>query len=110
MTPTEAAATFLSLQPVADAISSELTAAKKVLTEHLAGRTTAYKGITTSSGGSKRLDSKRVREVLGPKRVQECTVFVPSTSLVLPPNLRKGAVLLEHKLVPVGKSDEAAAS
>lgn len=108
MTPTEAAATFLSLQPVADAISSELAAAKKVLVEHLAGRATAYKGITTSSGGSKRLDNKLVAEALGPKKLEACKRFVPSTSLVLPPHLRKGAVLLQHTLVPVGQADEAA--
>jgi hypothetical protein len=109
MTPTEAAATFLSLQPVADAISSQLAAAKKVLQAHLAGRTSPFKGITTSAGGSHRLNNELVKAALGPKKVQECTAFVPSTSLVLPPHLRKGAVLLEHKLVPVGQADEAAA-
>jgi hypothetical protein len=109
MTPSEAAATFLSLQPVADAISSELEAAKKVLKTHLTGRKTAYKGITTSSGGSHRLSNDLVKAALGPKKVQECTQFVPSTSLVLPSHLRKGAVVLEHKLVPVGQADEAAA-
>lgn len=103
MTPTEAAAAFLSLQPVADAISSELEAAKKVLKEHLAGRTTAFKGITTSNGGSKRFDNTLVAQALGPKKVEECKRFVPSTSLILPPHLRKGTVLLQHTLVPVGQ-------
>jgi hypothetical protein len=110
MTPSEAAAAFLSLQPVADAISSELEAAKKVLKAHLAGRKTAYKGITTSSGGSKRLDNELVKQVLGPKKLEECKRFVPSTSLVLPSHLRKGAVVLEHKLVPVGQADESASA
>ncbi len=107
MTPSEAAAVFLELQPVADAISSQLEAAKKVLKTHLEGRTTAYKGITTSAGGSVRLNNQLVKDALGPKKLEACKTFVPSTSLVLPAHLRKGAVLLEHRLVPVGQADEA---
>lgn len=99
MTPSEAAAVYLDLQPVADAISSQLEAAKKVLRQHMPGRT-SYKGITTSSGGSRRLDNALVAEALGAKKLEACKRFVSSTSLVLPAHLRKGAVVLEHKLVP----------
>lgn len=110
MTPTEAAATFLELQPVADAISSRLDAAKKVLREHLTGRTTAFKGITTSAGGSTRLSNDLVKAALGPKKLEACKVFVPSTSLVLPPHLRKGAVAVQVQLVPTAPADEATPS
>jgi hypothetical protein len=108
MTPSEAAATFLELQPVADAISSRLDAAKKVLKQHLTGRTTAYKGITASSGGSTRLSNDLVKEALGPKKLEACKVFTPSTSLVLPAHLRKGAVEIRVELLPVVQADTGA--
>jgi hypothetical protein len=100
MTPAEAARVYLEYQPIMDIISSELAAAKKVLQAHLEGKT-SYKGITTSSGGSRRLSNALVAEALGPKKLEACKTFVPSTSLVLPTRLRKGAVELEYKLLPV---------
>lgn len=100
MTPSEAAAAFLELQPIEDAISSRLKAAKAVLKEHMVGRR-SYRKITTSGGGSQRLNAAVLLETIGQAKVEACKRFVPSTSLILPPHLRKGAVRLEATLVPV---------
>lgn len=106
MTPAEAARIYLDYQPIMDTISSDLNAAKKVLQAHLEGKT-SYKGITTSSGGSRRLSNALVAEALGPKKLEACKTFIPSTGLVLPARLRKGAVELRYELVPVGADVDA---
>lgn len=100
MTPAEAAATYLEYQPILDVISSPLEAAKKVLKQHLEGKT-SYKGITTAAGGSTRLSNVLVAEALGPKKLEACKAFVPSLGLVLPARLRKGAVELTYSLTPI---------
>jgi hypothetical protein len=101
MTPAEAAAIYLDYQPIADVITGPLDRAKKVLREHLEGRP-SYKGITAQRGGSDRFSQAEAKKLLGPKKVEQCTVFVPSTTLVLPARLRKGAVELRYELVPAG--------
>ena len=103
MTPAEAAAVYLDYQPIADVISSDLERAKKVLKEHLADpRRTTFKGISTSTGGSTRFDQSAAKQLLGPKRLEQCMKYTPSLGLVLPPSLRKGAVDLQYQLVPAG--------
>ena len=106
MTPAEAAKVYLDYKPIADIISGPLREAEKVLKAHISGDRSTYKGITTSSGGSKRLNSELVAEALGPKKLDECKVWTPSTSLVLPPSLRKGAVDLRYTLVPAGTPED----
>ncbi len=101
MTPAEAAATYLEYQPIADIVSGPLERAKKVLKQHLAdSKRATYKGIGRSTGGSERFSQGKAKELLG-NRASECMVFTPSTALVLPARLRKGAVELRAELVPV---------
>ncbi len=102
MTPAVAAATYLELRPIQDAIAGRLAQAEKTLKAFMAERTTttAYKGITVSTGASERFSQSLAKELLG-KRAAEAMVFTPSMSLVLPARLRKGAVELRAELVPV---------
>lgn len=101
MTPAEAAQVFLDYKPIDDIISGPLREAEKILKAHLASRP-SYKGITTNSGGSKRLNNQLVLEALGQKRFDDCKVWTPSVGLILPPSLRKGTVDLHWNLVPAG--------
>lgn len=105
MTPAEAAQTFLDYKPIDDIISGPLREAEKVLKAHLATKV-SYKGITTNSGGSKRLSNAAVLEALGQKRFDDCKVWTPSLGLILPPSLRKGTVDLRYTLVPAGTPAE----
>lgn len=106
MTPSEAAQIYLDLKPIDDIISGSLREAEKILKAHLADKV-SYKGITTNSGGSKRLNNTLVLEALGQRRFDECKVWTPSLGLILPPSLRKGAVDLRYTLVPAGTPDDA---
>lgn len=101
MTPAEAAAIYLDYQPIADVITGPLDRAKKVLREHLADpKRTTYKGIGISTGGGTRFNQAKAKELLGAK-AEQCMVFTPSSTLVLPARLRKGAVELSFTLKPV---------
>lgn len=105
MTPAEAAQVYLDYKPIDDIISSPLREAEKVLKEHFANGRISYKGITTNTGGSKRLNNTLVLEALGATRFEACKKWTPSMGLVLPPSLRKGTVDLRYTLVPAGTAE-----
>jgi hypothetical protein len=106
VTPAQAASVYLEYQPIVDAISSELEAAKKVLKAHLADKARPYKGIALKVGESRRFDQALAKELLGPRKVDQCMVATSTTSLVLPPHLSKGAVVLRYELLPATASAE----